>query len=1719
MLKFIERLKSQGIYLSISEGKLVCKAQKGAMTPAKMEEIKRHKSSLLQTLLPMSKEWLNGIDACNDDLLLSENQKRMWLVSQMEEKQSQYNILGGIEVVGELDLIALDHAIKTVIDNNRVLLTKYIEDKGHVTGVVSKENSFKLEHKVLSFLNAEDKAWRVSAISEEMGARAFDMSTELPIDVKVIELGRSTFNILVSVHHIASDGWSTGILLNQIIDAYNCSIEGKDYAPYQGPDYYDINSWLSQWFKSDVLEDHVNFWRKRLDGAPESHGFPLKASRGDIQPCRERRVIEKKYHQQIISIARENQVSPLNVYYSLFAMIVMRLTNTDDVVIGMPSAGRPHPDMLGAMGYFASTLPIRTSTSSNEKTLKEFIKEQAQNIKECFQYESLPFNKIVENTLQSRVSDLPPVFQIMFSTEENQDRALLPNLKGAQISPLDLHKNSSIFDIELDVKDKGHALEYVWSYNKAIIDDRIIDSLDKNWLALLSNVQELLDTKLSDINLTELPDDIHYFEVVESENTDDELGDFRKLKGESRLPVGTVENTVAKIFSDILNVPLSKIMVSESFFDLGGQSLMAARLKARISDELNTDVEYGDIFNAPSVEAIAHRMVSKLFVRLPSEKREEVARKLGVEGSVNSGILELIDNPENHENLINTVNGYIDNKEVASQATVVIPKVAEQSSYPLSTSQLQHVLTHELAGGNSGSVISQAIVLNNPLVPKVLKQAIECVRSRHDSLRTSIVNIDGQYRQVVGGFDDSVFTYKELLQYDIESDSVRAVVEDFASQPVDLSAQLIKVLLIGGRDEKQLLYIGMHHSISDGVSMDVFVDELLHAYKLGGDIKAFNASLPQLSYQYKDLASWQENLDIENHPHGAYWRDVFSSPIEPLSLPNDKNRGAYRTFSGSLIDHQLTEQVKNSVDTLAKQCQTSEFVILLSAVNALLYKFTGQNVIPVGIPSSGRDYLPDEPQIGCYVNMLPIVNRMPKDSSFRSLIDSIKNNVSGAKQNELYPYSSMAQQFSKDSDKNRNPLFDVIMTFDDSEKQLDDSQGSAYYLNASDNTNADQDLAFAFYSNGKELSLNLIYNKELYSKERARDIISLFESLLLEMCQNLNTPVRQLSESVKKSYPAYKFSEKPSTSVAQDLMSIDEEMLNFNAIEEAGCSVTYSELRERALSLSAFVKSKYKINKDSRVIVDSVSCIERVVAYYAVWFAGAAVIPVDPATEVGRKEIISEASQASLVISDYDPIGYSQNLEKSSSFHENVSLFTPDLTLHSNAYVIFTSGSTGKPKGVIVSHANLAAYTKDALTTYGKGGLRALQYLSPSFDSSFHELVRSIFTGGTLVSAGYDLKMSPEKLWDFVIDNQIESIVMTTGLFSGSLHAISEEQGRRISSTLKELVFGGEQVQSQTVQQWFSIVGNKVKLHNGYGPTEATIISLNQCLNDITPTNHIPIGKPQPSESVYVISEDGQRLAFGSKGYLVIEGEGVSKGYIDTSLNGSFLSQKSYSTGDIVRANPNGEYIYCGRSDNQIKVRGVRLEKGEIESALLSYSGISDAKVALVDKKLVGWVISDISSIDTNSVMSHVGSKISPQAVPHILIVLPKWPLTPNGKIDTVILMDEIKLVEREHSPYVSPKTDDQKEMVNIWTSVLRNENIGINDNFFELDGDSLAAINIVSIAKSRGLTVTTKDIFEKQTIEEILRHRDKNQTLSEIKEAQSNGFDNYDDDDEEFIL
>lgn len=1722
MLKHVEQLKKKGVYLSVSKGKLICKAEKGAMSSDILSEIKTKKADFVRTLLPASPEWVSGIQAgAANDIVLSENQKRMWLVSQLEQKQSQYNMLGGIEIVGELDISRFESAVKDVIKGSRVLRTKYIEKDGQVNGLLSDDCNFVLSHKDLSFLNKEDKVWRLSQISEQMGQREYDMSKDLPIDALVIEMGESVYHVMVCVHHIVSDGWSTGILLNQIVEAYNCRSEGTTYSAPTVPDYYDIQVWMDTWLKSDVLNSHIEFWQEKLAYAPLSHSLPLKKTRGEeILPERQRSIIDRQYHSAIVNIARENKITPLNVYYSLFSLALMRLTDVDDIVIGMPSAGRLHPDMLAAMGYFASTLPIRTSIDRNKKTsLKTFIALQAKNIKESFQHESLPFNKIVECTLSERDANLPPLFQIMFSTEEKQDRALLPELKGAQLTPIELDQKSVLFDIELEVKDKGHSLEYVWIYNKSIVDDRVVQAVDKNWLALLSNVTSLLEQDVKDIDLSALPDDIKVVDIVQ-ETSDDEFNGSKLLRSVTRSPIGVVETTIAAIFADLLQKPVSSLMASDSFFDLGGQSLMAARLKSRMVDELQVEVDYGDIFNAPSIEGIAKRMVSKPFARLDREDREVVARALGVEGSVSSGISELIEDPANHAHLIDVVKRYNKNEAGCQDDAVTIPQAPEDEHYPVTASQLQHIIAHELTGDSSGSIISQAVVLKEPLHPDRFRNALSCVRMRHESLRTRIVNMDGEYRQKIEDSGDVTFTYQNMSAFDVDSNDIRRVVEAFSAQEMLLNGDLVRVLLINAANDKQLLYIGMHHAISDGVSIDIFVDEVLKAYQVGGDLALFDAEMPALSYQYKDIACWQESMDISTHPHGPYWEQVLTSAVEPLSLPIDKKRGPHRTFSGGLVNYSLNKEAVSSVGALARHCKTSEFVVLLGAINALLYKFTGQLTIPVGMPSSGRDYLAAEQQIGCYVNMLPIINTLHNNASFKGLVGALKQHVGNAKQNELYPYSAMVREFSHNSDKNRNPLFDVIVTFDESEKGLDREYASAYYLTGSDCVKADQDLTFAFYGNGHDLSLNLIYNKDLYTQTRANDIVTFLEALLVELAGNIDKPIIDLDTSVKNSYVKNKQPTRKQVTVADKLLSLDESELNNTAIICGGEHLTYRELKSHSLLLSQYLQEEYGLSDSLRVVVDVDNYADRVIAYYGVWLAGGAVIPVDANASQERKHVIARESRAEVVISDNDDTDlYLPVIHPRCGYNVTGSYVRQAVPLDSVAYILFTSGSTGKPKGVQVTHGNLCAYIDDASVAYGQGGLRVLQFVNPAFDVAFHELSRSVFTGGTLISSGNNLKMSPEALWDFVIKNRIESIIMTASLFSANIQAIEATQVGELNNTLKEIVFGGEPIQPEAVEYWFSLMGKHIQIHNAYGPTETTIISLSQCLNDIEIDSEVPMGYPLASESAYVVSSEGQILACGAKGYLVIEGSGVSKGYLDVRQNKPFSSEGAYNTGDIVKVGSSGEFIYCGRDDNQIKIRGVRLEKGEIESSLLSYRGIMDARVSLLGQKLVAWVVTSEGEVDRQALTEHVSKALSPQAVPHSFVEISQWPMTSTGKIDIQALVDDAQSNAVIVNDYNPPTTDEQKEMVKIWTSVLKADNIGISDNFFEIDGDSLAAINIVAMAKARGMSITTKDIFEKQTIEAILHHKEASACIESLREKQEKAFENDSGDDEEFIL
>ncbi|QMS92432.1 NcpA [Nostoc edaphicum CCNP1411] len=1144
-------------------------------------------------------------------------------------------------------------------------------------------------------------------------------------------------------------------------------------------------------------------------------------------------------------------------------------------------------------------------------------------------------------------------------------------------------------------------------------------------------------------------------------------------------PRSPIEEILALIWQQVLKVEL--VGRHDNFFELGGHSLLATQLISRVRSSLKVELPLRSLFAAPTIAELSHNIQQ-----------------------LQQQDLEL--------------------------AALPILRRAENAETPLSYAQ-QRLWFLDQFEPNSGSYnIPFGLRLVGTLNVVALEQSLIEIIHRHEALRTNFITVDGQATQIIQtqpNWSVAVVDLKHLPLTEQET-AAQKLVQQQAFEPFDLESEaLIRATLIVLSETEQWLLVCMHHVVSDGWSIGVFVQELQALYN------AYSQGQPSpllpLPIQYADFAIWQRQwLQGEVlQSQLSYWEQQLANAPTFLSLPTDRPRPAVQTFNGAYQEFALSSELTQRLLQLSQQQGVTLFMTLLAAYNTLLYRYTGQTDILVGTPIANRDRTEIEGLIGFFVNTLVMRTDLSENPSFNELLPRIREMALSAYAHQDLPFEMLVEALQPERDLSYTPLFQVMFVLNNaptSEVELTELTVSSLPIESS---TAKFDLTLSMENTSTGLVGGWEYNTDLFDSNTIERITGHFVTLLEAIVANPQERISQL--------PILTAFEQQQLLIEWNNTSVDypqdkcihqlfEEQVERTpdavAVVFENEQLTYHELNCRANQLAHYLQS-LGVSADVLVGICVERSLEMVVGLLGILKAGGAYVPLDPEYPQDRLSFMLADAQVSVLLTQQHLVEklpqhqarvvYLDNdwfaIAKSSQENPIAKVQPSNI-----AYVIYTSGSTGQPKGVILSHSNLCNHMFWMQATFPLTEKdKVLQKTPFGFDASVWEFYAPLLAGGQLLIAEPGGHTDSAYLLKLIAQQQVTTIQLVPSL----LQMLLEQGGIETCHSLKHVFCGGE-VLPVTLQE--SLLSKlDVNLHNLYGPTEACIdATFWNCQREIYP-QLVPIGRPISNTQIYILDQNLQPLPVGVPGELHIGGAGLAKGYLNAKelTQQKFIpnpfkrgrgqgagsrgeieyqssnSERLYKTGDLARYLPDGNIEYLGRIDNQVKIRGFRIELGEIEAALSQHRDVQTSVVIVREdipgnKRLVAYIVPQPQITPTVNVLrSFLKEKLPEYMVPSAIVTLKSLPLTPNGKIDRRALPEPEARTGIESS-LVAPRTPVEEKLTRIWEQVLRVEQIGIHDNFFELGGDSILSIQIISRAKVAGIELTVKQLFANKTIAQL---------------------------------
>lgn len=1053
---------------------------------------------------------------------------------------------------------------------------------------------------------------------------------------------------------------------------------------------------------------------------------------------------------------------------------------------------------------------------------------------------------------------------------------------------------------------------------------------------------------------------------------------------------------------------------------------------------------------------------------------------------------------------------YLKSEGLSLSNAVILPRSRTTNKFPLSFAQQRLWFLDQLEPNTPVYNIPDTHSFKGPLNLAALERSLSEIVRRHESLRTTFHSIDGEPVQVIAEPQPhklEVIDLSDLPEPQREEEAHRMANEE-AQQPFDLTrGPLFRFRLVRLSEERHFLLLTMHHIISDGWSLGVFGRELATLYQ------AYNAGesspLPELTLQYADFAVWQrEWLQGEVlEKQLAYWREQLGGELPVLELLTDRPRPAVQTYRGSAVDLELSLEARERLRQVARESGATLFMTLMAGFNVLLWRYTQQEEILVGTPIANRNRSEIEGLIGFFVNTLVLRSKLNPEISFREFLAQVRETTLGAYGHQDVPFEKLVEELQPERSLNRQPLFQVMFTLQAAEELKLSGLELNWMDTKSDVTKFDLSLFMTQTATG--LYSWFEYNSDLFDRSTVERMLQHFHNLLEDIAANPDARLSELSlitsderaqlERWNQTRTEYQREQR----VHQLVESQAARRPDAVAVIYGEKQISYAEMNHRANQLAHYLK-RHGVGLETRVGVLMDRSADWIVALLAILKAGGVYVPLDGSYPAQRlRFMLEDAGVALLLTEGAQPEIVEGDAAKVVSLDREPDLFANEsgenleniAEADNLAYVMYTSGSTGQPKGVGVTHRAINRLVSNTNYVNFEENDRVAQVSNASFDAATFEIWGALLNGSRLVVLDKEVALSPGELRQQLLDQQISVMFLTTALFNQMGQTTPE-----LFASLRYMVFGGDAADAQSVRRVLEH-GRPRHLVNGYGPTEGTTFTTSYEPRQVDPeARAIPIGRALSNTEVWVLDRQAQLVPVGVGGELFIGGDGLARGYLGrpelTAQKfvphpySSSPGERLYRTGDLVRYQTDGNIEFLRRMDQQVKVRGFRVELGEIESLLNQYWAIVESVVvagkdALGETRLIAYIVPEEGVEPTASEMwTFLQEKLPAYMLPSVFVTIEKLPLTPNGKVDRRALPEPEQIGAEVGTDFIAPRSAMEEMVAEIWRETLGVTRVGVESNFFDLGGHSLLATRVMSQIRERcGIELPLRVLFESPTV------------------------------------
>ncbi|MFD7864528.1 amino acid adenylation domain-containing protein [Streptomyces sp. NPDC059783] len=1556
-----------------------------------------------------------------------------------------YNTQLCLTLEGPLDPARLRTAAGALLRRHANLRAAFRQRaNGQAIQVIHREVVLPWAEKDLSALTPAERDTALDALLDKDRVRRFDLTTAPALRFTLVRAGDELHHLVMTNHHILLDGWSAPIVQQELLTLY-----AENGAPTRLPavtPYRAYLAWLAG--REAAGSAHRDAAREAWTGALKGLRGPTfvaapDAERAPLLPAYATARLDAERTAAVVAAARAHGLTVNTLLQGMWALVLGGLTGSDDVVFGSVVSGRP-PEIPGIetmVGLFINTVPVRVRLDRSAPLAAQLARLQDEQ-------------GLLLDHQHLRLGEL----QRLVGRGDLFDTALtVENYPGGDTAP---PSYAGVRVREVSGKDAAH---YPLRMISGIEGDRLLLRLEYRTdvygaeaaRILVAHALRLLDamTDRPGAPVAELPV-LDAAERAALPAAPALPGPAPETEAPRRRRTGTTpqEEILCGLFGEVLGK--TGITADDNFFECDGHSLSAVKLLGRVRAAFGVSVPVRELFEFPTPAALARRLRDGERTGPSLERAERPAR------------------------------------------------------VPLSFAQQRLWFMHRLEGPSPTYNIPIPLRLTGVLDLPALTAALGDLTARHETLRTVFPEADGTpYQRVLPAEPPAV----ELRETTAEG-AARALL-DAARHAFDLTTEApLRCTVLRVSEREHLLLLLVHHIAGDGSSVAPLLRDLAQAYtaRCGGAAPDW-APLP---VQYADFALWQRAVLGDADDPGSplarqldFWRTALAGAPGQLELPTDRPRPAVADHLGASVAFRLDAEAHRGLAALARARQSTLFMTVQAGLAALLSAVGAGDDIPIGTAVAGRTDPALDDLAGFFVNTLVLRTDTSGDPAFAALLDRVREADLAAYGHQDLPFERLVEALNP-ARSSAHPLFQVMLAFQNTAEPEMDLPGLSVGFEGFGVGVARCDLSFSVAEThdaaGEPAGLTGIveYATALFDPESAQALADRFVRLLTAVAADPALPLSRvdLLSAAERTAALDAGRGRPAPAAPSTLPALFAAQAaatpHAPAVRYGDLVLDYAELDARSTRLAHRLRA-LGAGPETVVALALPRSADLVAAVLAVSKAGAAYLPVDPDYPAQRVALMLEDTAPRCVVTttayagrlpgDAGPLLLLDGPGPDAAPEDTAPPVTGLLPDHP-AYVIYTSGSTGTPKGVVVTHRGLAPLAANHRALHGAGpGSRVLQFVSPSFDVSVAELTMALLTGGCLVI--------PEQV---PVGAELAELLRAERITHAHLPpAVLAGLPETELPDLATLMSGGEAGTPRLVERW----APGRRMVNAYGPTEATV-EVTQGLMDPAEPGRQPIGRPLPGVRVYVLDARLRPVPPGVPGEMYIAGDGVARGYRNrAALTASrFVAdpfgapgERMYRTGDLAARRRDGRIDFLGRGDGQVKLRGFRVELGEIQAALARLPEVEAAAVTVRedrpgDRRLVAYTVLHDATTDTGALRSALAGELPEHMVPSAVVALDALPLTPNGKLDVRAL----PAPPERHGAHRAPRSGREELMCRLFAEVLGVDTVGIDDNFFERGGHSLLASRLAGlVAQVLGAGIPMRAVFEAPTPAALLRRVD----------------------------